>query len=307
MKKQPFPLLLTFGLLGLIGAALFPPGHVTASGIAPPAYGTIQNAGAALTQRPTLNFINGGCADNAGQNRTDCPSPGSFFSQTNSVTDAVQTTETTLVGTGTGSTALPANTYAVGAVVIFEISGVYTTTASPGTLTIKLKNTGGASGTVNLGNTGAITPLASVTNGVWKLHAVITCRTTGTTGTLIVNTTLEMDPSSLSALTPANASIANSSTVTVDTTAAQTFDFTAAWSAASQSITSTNCVFYQPGASGSSSAGTLQIAGYYVKDSNTGLFYVGSPLNQATLPTAGSFSWVNQNLATETSQGNALS
>ena len=42
------------------------------SGIAPSAYNLIENAGSALTQRSTLNFVNGGCADNSGSHRTDC-------------------------------------------------------------------------------------------------------------------------------------------------------------------------------------------------------------------------------------------
>lgn len=41
-------------------------------------YQNVQNAGAGLTQRPTLNFIGPGvsCADNSGSNRTDCTIPG---------------------------------------------------------------------------------------------------------------------------------------------------------------------------------------------------------------------------------------
>ena len=49
------------------------------SGITPPAYGTIQNGGTPVTQRNTLNLINGGCVDNAGAFRTDCTlTPGTL-------------------------------------------------------------------------------------------------------------------------------------------------------------------------------------------------------------------------------------
>jgi hypothetical protein len=55
------------------------------SGITSAAYSLIKNAGSALTQRPTLNFVSGTtCVDNAGANRTDCTSSGggSSFYQT---------------------------------------------------------------------------------------------------------------------------------------------------------------------------------------------------------------------------------
>jgi len=233
-----------------------------ASGIAPQAYNQIMNGGVALTGRPILNFVNGGCVDNAGANRTDCTIGGILFSQTNSVSDAVQTTETSLVGTGSGSKILPANFYAVGTTLKFEASGFYSTTAVPGTLTLNMKHSGGVTSTVTVGTTGAITPILSVTNGAWRLWGDITCRTTGTGGTLIVNTIFEVAPSSLATLTPGNASIVNTTTVTVDTTAAQTVDLTAIWSAASQTITMANFLMFSPnnGPSSGGGGGTLTIA-----------------------------------------------
>ena len=59
-------------IVGLF-AALF---VLWASGIAPTAYNLIQNAGVSVAQRSTLNFVNGGCVDNAGANRTDCTISG---------------------------------------------------------------------------------------------------------------------------------------------------------------------------------------------------------------------------------------
>jgi hypothetical protein len=117
-----------------------------------------------------------------------------------------------------------------------------------------MKHSGGVTSTVTVGSTGAITPLASITNGAWRLWGEITCRTTGTGGTLIVNTIFEGEPSSLSTLTPADASIVNTATVTVDTTAAQTVDLTTAWSASGQTITMTNFVLDSPNTSSTSAA-----------------------------------------------------
>jgi hypothetical protein len=218
---------------------------------------TAGTAGAGVCDDGAGNFVTTGCTP---------PSTAPLFSQTNSVTDAVQTTETSLTGTGSGSNILTANTFAVGTVVHFSVSGIYSTTGTPGTLRIRLKTTGGATGTVTLGDTGTITPISSVTNGVWRLTGDITCRTVGAGGTLILNTTFESDPSSVSTLTPANASITNTAASTVDTTSTQTIDVTAVWSAAGQTITSTNYVltsFSGGGGGGSVNAGTAGQVGYY--------------------------------------------
>ena len=43
-----------------------------ASGLVTSAYNLIQNGGTAVAREPTLNFVNGGCVDNSGSNRTDC-------------------------------------------------------------------------------------------------------------------------------------------------------------------------------------------------------------------------------------------
>lgn len=280
-----------------------------ASGIAPSAYNTIISGSSTLASRSVLKFTNGGCVDNSGTTppETDCTIGGVLFSQTQTVTDAVQTTETTLVGSGSGSKIIPANFYAAGTTVKFEASGFYSTTASPGTLTIKVKHSGGTTGTVIVGNTGAMTPLASITNGVWRLWGNITFRTTGTGGTGIMNTVWEGEPSSLSALTPADASIVNTTTFTVDTTAAQTVDLTAAWSAASQSISCTNLILYSPNGSngGGGGGGSFSVNGYYLNDGTNN--YIGQQQNVVTLPVLGAFSFLTtQGTATGTTQKSAV-
>src|SRR5487761_2374170 len=60
--------------LSLLALSFLLPG----SGVTSAAYNLIENAGTALTQRPTLNFVSGTtCVDNAGSNRTDCTTSGS--------------------------------------------------------------------------------------------------------------------------------------------------------------------------------------------------------------------------------------
>jgi hypothetical protein len=53
-------------LVMIVGSALM------GSGVAPSAYNLIQNNTVSVTRRSTLNFVNGGCADNAGTLSTDC-------------------------------------------------------------------------------------------------------------------------------------------------------------------------------------------------------------------------------------------
>lgn len=292
-----------FSKLKWLAAFLAVAALLWASGIAPSAYNTIISGSSTLASRSVLKFTNGGCVDNSGTTppETDCTIGGVLFSQTQTVTDAIQTTETTLVGTGSGSTGIPANFYAAGTTVKFEASGVYSTTASPGTLTIRVKHSGGATGTVVVGTTGAMTPLASITNGVWRLWGNITFRTAGAGGTGIMNTVWEGEPSSLSALTPADASIVNTAVFTVDTTAIQTVDLTAAWSAAGQSISCTNLIVYSPnGSSGGGGGGSFTAAVPYL--SNGSNFF--APTFAVTKPIPGNFTWQNQGGATNTTTAN---
>lgn len=160
-----------------------------------------------------------------------------IFTSTSSATDS-STGATSIVGTGSGAQSLPANFFVVGSSLLIEASGVYSSTITPGTLTINLKF-----GSTTIATTGAVTPLVSITNGAWRLRALVTCRTTGGTGTVIVNTIFELAPSSLSVLTGADASMVNTSAVTIDTTAIQLVDLTANFSSSGQSITGTNFAF----------------------------------------------------------------
>lgn len=43
-----------------------------ASGLIQSAYNLIQNGGTPIARQPTINFVNGGCVDNSGSNRSDC-------------------------------------------------------------------------------------------------------------------------------------------------------------------------------------------------------------------------------------------
>ena len=91
---------------------------------------------------------------------------------------------------------------------------------------------------VKLGSTAVITQAftmpVGVSNFTWTIATIITCRTTGGTGTVMGQRWILAGGRHLTG--------ANTSTTTIDTTASQTIDVTMTWGAASASdtITGTN-------------------------------------------------------------------
>lgn len=183
---------------------------------------------------------------------SDCGAGGggsagaTLFSTTGSTT-VTAASATTLIGTVTGSTTIPANTWTAGSVTEFIATGYYTSTGIRN-LTIDLK----IGGTTRI-STGAQTVLGA-TNGVWKLHCPITTRTTGASGTQIANCIFEATGPTL---TPGEAAMQTSSTWTIDTTAGQAIDLQATWDSTTgaPTITSTNVAAWIPGAPVTSVAG----------------------------------------------------
>lgn len=148
---------------------------------------------------------------------------GATFIATAAATVANTTTETTLIGGGNGSATLPANFWRVGKSLRVRAWGVVSDTGTP-TLTINLKI-----GSTTLCTTGAITLGSGISNVHFTLDAILTCRTTGATGT-IMSQGVFMQNAVVSGLT-------NTAADTIDTTAAAAVDVTATWGAASASNT----------------------------------------------------------------------
>jgi hypothetical protein len=171
------------------------------------------------TQKTT--YIN-----NAGVNQSHS---GTLFTQTSDATCANTTTETTLTSTGVGTLTLPANFFVSGKTIKLQAYGFHSST-SGATLTIRVK----------LGSTTILTATGSSgtdTNAVIIMDTMITCRTTGASGTVAGQGVYsEMGNS------PNFRQMVNTSTVTVDTTASQAITMTAQWSAAAagRTITVTN-------------------------------------------------------------------
>lgn len=150
--------------------------------------------------------------------------------ETASATVASTVVETTIIGTVSGSLTLPAGYLTAGRCVRLQAWGVVSDTGTPN-LTIKAKF-----GSTVLASTGAVALASGITNLGWKLEALITCRTTGVTGTVFVQGEFTYGTVRLPMATVA--------TVTVDTTGALVINLSAEWgtSSASNTITCTNMI-----------------------------------------------------------------
>jgi len=165
-----------------------------------------------------------------------------LFTSTADASNVHLTADTSVIGTGSGSKTTAANYFKVGTTMIFIGEGYLSTAASAATLDMKLK-----AGSTVLADTGAISPSSSQTNQVWRFIAAVTCRTTGASGTFQVNTIFDSTATSIT--TSQVAPMVNTTTVTLDTTATQAWDLTAAWGATTtgDTITGTNFIMFTPG------------------------------------------------------------
>ncbi len=155
---------------------------------------------------------------------------GPIFAQTASVTVANTTSNLTLVGAGQGSVTLPANFLTAGKSIKLHMLGVMSSTSAP-TITLSVKVGSSILATTAAGASG------NGTNNVFEIELVITCRTTGATGTIFAQGFYtEHYASGLIQDMP------RTTAFTIDTTATNTLDVLAQWGtmAAGNTITATN-------------------------------------------------------------------
>lgn len=142
-----------------------------------------------------------------------------LFVQTDTVTVANTTTETALSGTGVGSLVLPANFLIIGRTIRIRGFGYHSSTGNP-TVTFRVKLGSTTVGTVT--GTGG-----NGTNDGFEFDGVLTCRTTGASGTVQPQGKYqELHPSGLIE------GGGSTSTVTIDTTVSQTISLTFQWGTA---------------------------------------------------------------------------
>jgi hypothetical protein len=141
--------------------------------------------------------------------------------------------ETTILGTADGSKTIPANWLLVGRTIRITVMGTITNTATP-TLQIRAKL-----GASTILDTTAVATVAITGTRNFRYTALITCRTTGASGTVIGEGELRYNSA---AGTGNIVDAVNTATTTIDTTATQVLDVTAQWGAASASNTITGIV-----------------------------------------------------------------
>jgi hypothetical protein len=151
--------------------------------------------------------------------------PGVMFTQTAGVTVANTTTETTLLGGGIGTLTLPVNSLVIGKTVRIRAAGKVSTTGTP-TLLFNFKL-----GATVIVTTGAVATGSGLANAGWNLDLVMTCRTTGGTGTVIADGTANVSTT----VEP----LVSTATTTIDTTATQAISVTATWGTAAAGNTIT--------------------------------------------------------------------
>jgi membrane-bound inhibitor of C-type lysozyme len=155
---------------------------------------------------------------------------GAIYTQTSSVTVTNTVTETSVLNS---TITLPANTLNIGKTIRFKLSGLHSAVSSP-TIRIKVKL-----GTTIILDTTAVTT-SNLTNGIVVIEGDITCRTTGTSGSVYgqglyneYGTTNNFNQ------------MINTGATTINTTTSQVLDVTVTWGTASvsDSLTITNgCV-----------------------------------------------------------------
>lgn len=194
----------------------------------------------------TNNCVNWASANTLGDAGAACGSGSggagaTLFSSTSTAT-VTAASDTTLIGTVTGSTTIPANTWTAGSVTHLFAQGYYSTPAAARTLNIKL-NIGGSTRVT----TGAVTVIPSVTNGTWQMNCIVTTRTTGAGGAQIANCQFTMSGATLTS--PQIEPLQTASTWTMNTTTTEAVDLTAAWDSTtgSPTISCSNIAAWIPG------------------------------------------------------------
>lgn len=150
---------------------------------------------------------------------------GNLFAQTATGTIANSVTETTISSTGQGTLVLPANFFVAGKTIRIRANGILSSVSSP-TLRIRIK-----AGSTILLDTTAVT-VGNHTNALWVVDGVITCRTTGGSGTVFSQGIFEEYGG-----TKNQHPMVNTATTTIATTSSQTMTLTAQWGTASASNT----------------------------------------------------------------------
>ncbi len=145
---------------------------------------------------------------------------GTLFTQTATGTVANTVTETAITSTGVGTLTLPANFFVAGKTIVLAGYGVHSSVGGS-QINIRVKF-----GSTVICTTGAVTTGVHTDRGFW-IDSVITCRTTGVTGTVFGQGMYNEAGAS-----NASFDMVNTTTTTIDTTTSQAVSVTVEWDTA---------------------------------------------------------------------------
>lgn len=168
-------------------------------------------------------------------NAMSCITTGSAFIATATAASNTKNTTVSLVPTGVGTMTLPANFLVAGRTIKIRAMGVTTTTATSAcTLTFFVKL-----GSTTIMTSAAVAPSAAATNVYWEMEALITCLTTGSSGTVRGQGCIWIP---VSATVTDSWGMPSTATATINTTTTQLVDFqvTQSNSTNAQTVTCTN-------------------------------------------------------------------
>jgi hypothetical protein len=157
---------------------------------------------------------------------------GTIFVQTADQTIANTVTETTMLGSGSGTLTLPADFWTVGKCLSIDLHGDF---ADSGTPTAEVQAYFGATSLIDSGAT-TLSGLSATEK--WKCSVRMTCRSVGATGT--IEATLDFEYETTTGSSPIQGLDTAGKLTVVDTTAAGAMDVTFEWGTASASNTLTS-------------------------------------------------------------------
>lgn len=148
---------------------------------------------------------------------------GVIFTQITDQTVTNTISETTIIGAGVGTTILPANFFIIGKTIRIRVGGIYSTPALGAIVTIKVKY-----GSTILANKSTTSLFGGASSLEFDGEVLITCRTTGITGTVVCHGDIEYATgiTGTIAVDPLN----NGGVVTtINTTTSNALDITVTW------------------------------------------------------------------------------
>ena len=165
--------------------------------------------------------------------------PALAFLQTQAITVANTTTETTLLGTGVGSSTIDADMWYVGRMIKCKWWGHYSTHTTAPTMMFRLRLNGVAGTQLASSFVSTVSPQSSISEEYWEVEAYVYCSATGATGTLLVQGRCTRLRDNATSVVTESFTFGATTGVTVDITTDKTLDLSVTWGTANANNTIT--------------------------------------------------------------------